>query len=76
MKVKVFNFVLFPDTIYKEDIERDVNEFLASEECWKVVKYTTNTITSKVYDRRPVEEEHKGLLIITILYQTKPTNDV
>lgn len=70
MKVKVFSFHTGVGGIDEEDIERQVNQFIQSDECKEVVKYTTNTTTTKIVEKTQYRESRVGLLIITILYKT------
>ena len=68
MKVKVFSFFTDVNGVDENYIEKQVNDFIGSDKCKQVVKYTTNTTTTHVFQRTKSGESRSGLLIITILY--------
>jgi len=68
MKVKVFSFHTGVNGVDEKYIEKQVNDFIRSDKCKQVVKYTTNTTTTKVIERTQSRESRSGLFIITILY--------
>jgi hypothetical protein len=68
MKLKVFSFHTGVNGVDEKYIEQQVNDFIGSDKCKQVVKYTTNTITTKVIEQTQIMSSHSGLLIITILY--------